>query len=352
MRRVITLQILLLIASASGIKGQEIREYDVNKCRQPIGIDGRLDETEWQDAAFTEPFVKYKDGTAMGLATRAKFLWDEACLYIGFECEDPDVWATMKNRDDHLWEGEVVEILCDPDGDGSDYFEVQVNPLNTVLDLLMDKPYSIGGNADLSWDLAGFRSAIGVEGSLNDVADTDTMWICETALPFGELAFTAPSMAFPPAAGDSWRILVTRYDYERTGDRTVEVSSWNQTDSRGFHVPEKFGRIVFSDPASVAGQAGAARPSMFRLSDNVPNPFNPCTALTLDVRLPCRVRIVVRDLRGHPLAVLKQGQLNPGRHLLTWDGRDGNGRPAASGVYLFTVQAAGKIDSKKITLIR
>ncbi|MBN1893391.1 hypothetical protein JW906_02805 [bacterium] len=352
MRRLIMLQILLLTLSSSRTAGQDIREYTVRKCLWPVEIDGRLDETDWQNAAFTEPFVKYQDGSVMSLPTRAKFLWDNVYLYIGFVCEDPDVWATMKNRDDHLWNGEVVEILCDPDGNSRNYFEVQVNPLNTVLDLLMDKPYSTGGNADLSWDLSGFKSAISVRGTLNNGSDTDTLWICETALPFSELAFTAMSMSFPPAAGDSWRILVTRYDYERTGDQTVEISSWNQTDSRGFHVPEKFGRIFFTDNSAVSASPAATHPSKIRLSDNYPNPFNPYTVWLLDADRACSVRIAIRDLKGNRVAVLREGSLQPGRHLLVWDGCDQKGRPAASGVYLVTAQAAGTVVSQKITLMR
>jgi len=355
MRRSFVTAALILMAVAHQAEGQSIREAAVKKTPAAPVIDGLLTEPAWQAAAFTEKFVIYQTGGAAGLSTRAKFLWNDSCLFVGFECEDPDVWATLTTRDDPLWEGEVVEILCDPDGDGRNYFEVQVNPLGTELDLLMDKPYSTGGQADLSWNLRGFRSAVSVEGTLNDASSLDTRWTCEVALAFGELAFLAPSMPFPPAAGTSWRILVTRYDYERTGDQTVEISSWNKTDSRGFHVPEKFGRIVFSDEPAVPSFAmdrpvsAPERPEMLKA---YPNPFNPGTTILFDTRVPSTVRIQIFDQLGREVAVLADGRMDPGRHRRYWDGTDRFGNPAPSGVYLVTVRAGGASESGKILLSR
>jgi hypothetical protein len=355
MRRWIVVSAFFFLAFTNPTEGQTIREAVVKKSPAPPLIDGRLTEPEWQAAAFTEKFVKYEYGGATGLSTRAKFLWNETCLFIGFVCEDPDVWATLTNRDDHLWDGEVVEILCDPDGDGLNYFEVQVNPLGTELDLLMDKPYSAGGQADLAWNIAGLRSAVSVAGTLNDAAGLDTLWTCEVALPFNELAFLAPSMAFPPAAGDSWRILVTRYDYERTGDKTVEISSWNRTDSRGFHVPEKFGRIIFSDESAVVSgttDRAASRPDRAGMLNNYPNPFNPSTTLAFDVPIPSNVLVKIFDLRGKEVAVLADGPMDSGSHRKKWDGTDKFGNPAPSGVYLVTVRAGATLLTGKILLSR
>jgi hypothetical protein len=353
MRRWMVISAFFFLAFTNPLMGQAIREAVVKKTASPPSIDGLMAEPEWRAAAFTENFVKYQDGGATRLSTRAKFLWDAECLYVGFVCEDPDVWATMKNRDDHLWEGEVVEILCDPDGDGRDYFEVQVNPLGTVLDLLMNRPYSEGGSADLSWNLTGLKAAVHVAGTLNNGADTDTLWSCEAALPFDELAFMAPGMAFPPAAGTSWRILVTRYDYERSDDRTVEISSWNQTDSRGFHVPEKFGRIVFSEePAANPADRMIRRPRSPGMAGAYPNPFNASTTVVFDLAVSSTARVEILDLRGSVVAVLADGPMVSGVHKERWDGTDASGNPAASGVYLVKVRAGEALLSGKLLLSR
>lgn len=346
---------LFLLAFIGPMHGQTIREAVVKRTAFRPLIDGLLNETQWQAAEFTEPFVRYEDGGQTGLSTRAKFLWNGDCLFIGFVCGDPDVWATMNQRDDNLWNGEVVEILGDPDGDGRDYFEIQVNPLGTELDLLMDKPYSEGGRADISWNCGRLESAVSVMGTLNDAAHPDTQWTCEVALPFDELAPLAPSMTFPPAAGDSWRILVTRYDYERTGDRTIEISSWNPTDSRGFHVPGKFGRIVFSDAsADQAGQADRAAPGPRRagMPETYPNPFNAGTTVAFDIACPSHVAVRIFDLLGREVAVLAEGPMDSGVHRCRWDGIDRSGNPAPSGVYLVTVKAGTTFRTGKILLSR
>ena len=76
----------------------------------------------------------------------------------------------------------------------------------------------------------------------------DRNWVCELAFPFRELAFSAPAMSFPPEAGDSWRINLYRYEYGRMNGLFKELSAWNQTDpKRGFHAPDLFGKITFSN---------------------------------------------------------------------------------------------------------
>jgi hypothetical protein len=223
---------------------QEVPEYVVKKISSTLKIDGKLLEPDWQAAPITDKFVTPDSGKAPRLSTQAKFLWDDTYLYIGFICEDSDIEATITKRDAALWNEEVVEIFCDPDGDGLNYFEIEVNPLGTVLDLLMNKPYSAGGRSDFKWNLNNLKSAVWINGTINNPSDIDTQWTVEIAIPFNELAFLAPKISFPPQNGDSWRILMTRYSYARDG--SFEKSSWNKLNSSTFHIPSKFGRIFFS----------------------------------------------------------------------------------------------------------
>jgi len=232
---------------SNSLRSQEIRQYVVKRATAPLTIDGHLTEPDWQAAAFSEKFVHYQDGLPANPSTQVKYLWDDQYLYIGFICQDPDVWATMTERDDRLWHEDVVEIFCDPDGDGLNYCEIQVNPLGTILDIFFEKPFANGGIGNRTWNLDSLKTGVSVQGTLNNKNDIDTGWTAEVAIPFKELQFMAPSMNFPPHDGDKWRILTARYDYQRTEPQIVEASSWNQTDSvGGFHVPSKFGCIIFS----------------------------------------------------------------------------------------------------------
>jgi hypothetical protein len=344
------LLVLALLFSFHLAPAQMVREYTVTRAATPIRVDGRLDEADWNAAALTDRFVLYADGAPTRLRTQAKFLWDDHFLYIGFICEDPDVWATMTKRDDHLWNGEVVEILCDPDGDSLNYFEVQVNPLGTVLDLFLAKPYYAGGIADLSWNLDSLKSGVWVDGTLNDSTDVDSQWTCEVALPFKEIAFMAPSLSFPPRSGDAWRILVTRYDYERVGLKRVEVSSWNQTDSRGFHVPSKFGRIVFADSVAVSVRRDESRrdiPRTLKLLQNYPNPFNPSTTIRYGFPSRSHVTLTVFNTLGQQVASLVDGDQEAGYHEVRFDGSG-----LASGVHFYRLTAGSYVQTRKLLLLR
>ncbi len=329
---------------------QVIHQYSVKRASAPLTIDGRLDETSWQASPFTDAFVHYQDGSPAGFLTRAKFLWDDTFLYVGFLCQDPDVWGSMTHRDDLLWHEEVIEILCDPDGDGLNYFEVQVNPLGTILDLFLAKPYTAGGVADLTWNLDSIRVGVSVDGTLNDLNDTDTGWSVEVALPFSEMAFMAPSLHCPPIAGEEWRILPTRYDYERTGDMTIETSSWDQTGTTGgFHVPSRFGRIIFSGENATAVDRGHGSDALPGGSlDVFPNPFNAAAQVEFSVPVTGRGTLVVFDLLGREVVTLSDGLFHEG---MTYRARfDGRGR--ASGVYLCRLQSGSTTQWGRLLLLR
>ncbi|MCB0282141.1 MAG: T9SS type A sorting domain-containing protein [Calditrichae bacterium] len=336
-------------------QAQEIREYVVKKTLDAPVIDGKLDEAAWQNAALTESFVIYQTGAATQLNTQCKLLWDESYLYIGFICEDPDVWATLENRDDHLWNGEVVEILCDPDDDELNYFEVQVNPLGTLLDLFLNKAYYAGGTADLGLTFDSLKAGIWVEGTLNNQDDTDSLWQCEVALPFAEIAFMAPTLHFPPVDGEHWRILLTRYDYERSGDKTIEVSSWNQTDSRGFHVPSKFGKIIFSDSLIINSLNPGKSLNIvedFKLFQNYPNPFNPSTTISYQLQKNQKINLSVYSNSGQIVKELYNGTQFAGLHNIIWDGNDNNGRKVSSGLYCIRLKTNNSVQSNKMILLK
>ena len=233
---------------------QQIREYTVKRTPGPVTIDGNLSEAGWKSAEETENFVIYTDGSSPVFPTRAKMLWDNEYLYIAFIMTDKDVWGKMttwKPGDPCLCLEEVAEVFIDPDDDGYNYIEVEVNPLKTVMDLTMSKEYGKGGKADMEWQYKGLKVGVRVDGTLNDSTDTDTRWVCELAFPFTQIAFSAPLKNFPPHAGDNWRLNLYRYEYIRFGKRPQELSAWNQTDDkRGFHAPDRFGRIFFSDKIS------------------------------------------------------------------------------------------------------
>ena len=111
-------------------------------------------------------------------------LWDDDYFYIGAEMEEPDVWATLTERDSVIFRDNDFEVFIDPDGDTHAYYELEVNALNTLWDLMLIKPYRDGGPAINGWDIAGLQSAVDVRGTLNRPGDTDEGWSVEIAMPW------------------------------------------------------------------------------------------------------------------------------------------------------------------------
>src|SRR5439155_26559179 len=100
----------------------------------PIKIDGVLDEKDWARAPAAM-LVNTMTGAPPRYATEARVLWDEKALYVGFKCDDDDVWAKPGRKNDGaIYEDEVVEVFDDSAGAGKDYDELEVSPANVQFD--------------------------------------------------------------------------------------------------------------------------------------------------------------------------------------------------------------------------
>ena len=338
----------------SMLKTGYIKEYVVKKTEQPIVVDGRLDEKEWQSVDFTDIFVNQETGNNVKWGTKAKLLWDEQYLYVGFLAFDDDVWGEMTAHDSNLWNEEPVELFCDPNGDGFNYFEIEINPLGTVLDLAMDKPYSDGGSADFSWDVNGLLSAVSVEGTLNNPADIDTLWYCEMAIPFSAIdAVMTNPLSNPPNSGDSWRVELARYNRERDNEGNLisggtETSCWNPTENSMFHIPEKFGKIIFSDETVTSvKETLPVKEKQFNLNQNYPNPFNPQTTIGFFIQQNSNVKIEIFNVIGEKVRQLLDGNMRAGYHTLVF-----NASGLSSGIYLYKMTVGNQITVKKMMVLK
>lgn len=101
-------------------------------------------------------------------------------------------------------------------------------------------------------------------------------------------------------------------------------------------------------PTAVPGDL----PLASRLATPAPNPFNPLTTVTFEVGRTQQLRLSVHDLRGRLVAELASGSFAAGRHTVTWQGADRDGRAAASGVYVFRLVSEDGTTSRRATLVR
>ncbi|MCP4594228.1 MAG: hypothetical protein GY842_26155 [bacterium] len=232
------------------------RRYVCSRAQTPIVVDGRLNEPAWAEVPWTEPFIDI-EGPAKPpprYRTRAKLCWDDGYLYIGAELEEPHVWGTLTEHDQIVFHDNDFELFIDPDGDAREYYEVEINALNTIFDLLLVRTYRDGGPADHDWNLDGLKSAVFVDGSVNDPGDVDTGWSLELALPWASLAEYAHRPS-PPRAGDTWRmnfsrvewpLLVVDGSYAKPADATENNWVWSPQGEINMHIPEHWGHVEFA----------------------------------------------------------------------------------------------------------
>ena len=209
--------------------------YVVHHTAKAINIDGDLNDADWQQAAWTSSFVDI-EGSLKPLPaynTQVKMLWGDSCLYIAARITEPHVWATLKQHDEVIFLDNDFEVFINPDGTTHHYYEVEFNALNTVFDLYLAKPYRNGGSALIPFNLSGMRSAVKVNGTLNDPSDTDTGWTVEMAIPFRDLSLGNDIQL--PGEGATWRINFSRVEWDT---KPVNQSYIKLTDSRGHNLPE------------------------------------------------------------------------------------------------------------------
>lgn len=89
-----------------------------------------------------------------------------------------------------------------------------------------------------------------------------------------------------------------------------------------------------------------------RLLGNVPNPLNPGTTVLFSLEAPAAVRISLHDARGRLAATLLDESMSAGPHRVGWDGRLADGSRAASGVWYVRMEAAGRVATSSLTLLR
>ncbi len=275
-----------LAFAALGADVPSPKGYVCGRAGGPIAIDGRLEEAAWQSAPWTDDFVDI-EGDAKPrprFRTRARMLWDDRYFYLAAELAEPHVWGTLTEHDSVIFHDNDFEVFIDPDGDNHDYYEIEINALNTEWDLLLEKPYRDGGPAVNAWEIPGLKTATHVNGKLNDPEGEDESWTVELAIPWEALAGRAHRPS-PPRDGDQWRVNFSRVEWEHTveGRTYKKVPNrpeanwvWSPQGAIDMHRPERWGYVQFSDrPPGQAvyhpDPAGSVRDQLMRIYNSEKN---------------------------------------------------------------------------------
>ncbi|MSO23712.1 MAG: polyhydroxyalkanoate depolymerase [Acidobacteria bacterium] len=184
---------------------KDIPHYMAYRLQEPIKVDGMLNETNWRSAPCSSRFVDLVNGQPTLHDTGAALLWDDNHLYVVCWVEEPNVAATLTERDSPIYKNNDVELFIV----GKDsYYEFEINALNTIYEVffIWDQAYEKNGFASVpelflfnpkvrsfngvgfkthprgrrlgSWacDFPGLQTAVRVNGTLNRSGDEGSDW--------------------------------------------------------------------------------------------------------------------------------------------------------------------------------
>jgi hypothetical protein len=190
----------------------------------------------WDEIPSLDPFTLYDNSAPASHKTRTRVCCNQQALYIRYDCTDHDIWGTYTQRDEPIYDEEVVEIFI---GHGVDnpvnYYELQISPNGVLFDAKITNPTSTRADlvVDTTWDGAGIQW-------LAKRNDAENHWMAVLVIPWEDIA---PEGTLPKV----WR--ANFYRIERPRDAQPEYSCWSPTmvEPADFHKPARFGILRLPD---------------------------------------------------------------------------------------------------------
>jgi hypothetical protein len=183
----------------------------------------------WRSIPALPPFQLANGKGPAIQQTTARLCYDEAMLYLHYDCQDRDIWAISTQRDDPIYDEEVVELFIGAgEADLVDYFEFEINPWGVILDVKVHNPTSERKDMllDFPWD-----APLACQTQCDEAANRWQVWL---GVPWSALGVEG---ILPKV----WR--GNLYRIERPRDSEPEFSCWSptMTEPADFHKPAYFG---------------------------------------------------------------------------------------------------------------
>ncbi len=253
----------------------DVASYTALRIATPPTIDGDLTKTCWTAAPKSNRFVDLISGEPTAHDTRCAVLWDDTNMYVGFWIEEPNVTATLTERDSLVYTDNDVEVFISGD---DCYYEFEINAFGTIYEVffIWDDALRGGRFRDVDefsptvpvarpfdgvgfdhprglrtgfwgWDFPGLRSAVRVDGAINDPATKDNGWTVELAFPWAGMGWLTNGRSVPPTDGDEWRMDFSRFNQTKTHE--TDSTGWAMSAHGAWdsHIPELFSIVTFSD---------------------------------------------------------------------------------------------------------
>ncbi|MCK5787422.1 MAG: T9SS type A sorting domain-containing protein, partial [Chlamydiia bacterium] len=89
-----------------------------------------------------------------------------------------------------------------------------------------------------------------------------------------------------------------------------------------------------------------------KLRENYPNPFNPTTTISYDLKNDSKIKLEIFNIKGQKIITLEDGEKVAGYHNIIWNGKDSEGSSVSSGIYFYNLDTKDYSSVKKMVLMK
>lgn len=169
--------------------------------------------------------------------------------------------------------------------------------------------------------------------------DGGAAWTTLSKVSGSNLVWTEHWLDASTAAGGTQ----VKFRFRLTSDQSLQYDGW--------WVDDIVIKVYPREPV-VGVKAGGMNDRSAILQQNHPNPFNPSTAVKYHLQSDGPVKLAIYNVLGQRVRILVDDVQTRGWQEVAWDGTDATGRRAASGIYIYRLEAGGRSVSRKMLLIK
>ena len=208
MNRILFLLVGLFCSLQVVAQNQALQNAFAFKLKEPIRLDGILDEAIWKDTeGWNTDFMQYfpSDTSLSNFPTRVKIAYDDTNLYLAAVMENngPRKYVSTSLRRDYRGEqNDGISFVFDTFNDGTNAFQFGVNPYGVQREALLANGGSRSEDLNLAWDNKWYAEAKMMENH----------WQVEVIIPLSTLRFRE--------GAQNWNVNFYRID-SQTGERST-----------------------------------------------------------------------------------------------------------------------------------
>lgn len=224
---ILLLTVQLLYGQTKNTPGKAL---NIRKATQPVVLDGKIDEVDWQQAdVATDFFLNYPvDNAPPTFQSEARVTFDDRAFYVSFVCYDDQKANVVQSlrRDFDFSTNDHIGVYFGPYNDGINGFFFGISPEGVQREGTIAGAGADDNGYNSTWDNKWF----------SQVTKYEDKWVAELMIPFKSFRYKNDAR--------EWNITFLRSDVKRN-----QRSSWIATPIQ--FIPASFayaGKLVWQDP--------------------------------------------------------------------------------------------------------